>query len=413
VEADTLQSLGWVFWYQGIDYPAVNTTYYEQALDLYREIGNRRGEADVLYNLGVLCVGAGDLPAARSHYEQARGIYREIGYRSGEAAYLDAVTWVCWGEDDYAGAKASAERALAIYREVGSRPAQAEAQVKIGETRAAQGYYADGEACFGQALRIFRETGRRGPEGATLSNLGLIRFCQGDYAGARMFLERAGSLCRDYAAQWAESKRLAMLGLVLHAMGEDEAACDHAQQALENGPQRYHLGQGDSALVLGHALAGLGDRAGATAAYYQALDRYRQSGFLNPPMEAVAGLARLELAQGEPAQALIRVNEILGHLKAHTLDGTYEPFRIYWTCYRVLKAHDDGRAAEVLRTACRLLQERATRIEDDGLRRSFLEGVPAHRKLVREHHRLRSGGADPREQLDRWPQAQVQRPPQG
>jgi len=413
VEADTLQSLGWVFWYQGIDYPAVNTTYYEQALDLYREIGNRRGEADVLYNLGVLCVGAGDLPAARSHYEQARGIYREIGHRSGEAAYLDAVTWVCWGEDDYAGAKASAERALAIYREVGSRPAQAEAQVKIGETRAAQGYYADGEACFGQALSIFRETGRRGPEGATLSNLGLIRFCQGDYAAARMFLERAGSLCRDYAAQWAETKRLAMLGLVLHAMGEGEAACDHAQQALENGPQRYHLGQGDSALVLGHALAGLGDRAGATAAYHQALDRYRQSGFLNPPMEALAGLARVALAGGEPLQAMTHVNEILVHLQAHSLDGTYEPFRIYWTCYRVLQAHHDARAAEVLRTACALLQERAAGIEDDGLRCSFLENVPAHQWLIQEGQRLRAGGPDPQQEANQSPQSPMQHPVRG
>ncbi len=87
-----------------------------------------------------------------------------------------------------------------------------------------------------------------------------------------------------------------MLNLVRHAEGDDEAARDHTQQALENGPPRYHLGQGDSALVLGHALAGLGHRAGATAAYHQVLNRYRQSGFLNPPMEALAGLARVALA---------------------------------------------------------------------------------------------------------------------
>jgi hypothetical protein len=59
-------------------------------------------------------------------------------------------------------------------------------------------------------------------------------------------------------------------------------------------------------------------------------------------MEALAGLARLALAGGEPSQAMTHVNEILEHLRAHTLDGTYEPFRIYWTCYRVLKAHHDA-----------------------------------------------------------------------
>jgi tetratricopeptide (TPR) repeat protein len=179
-----------------------------------------------------------------------------------------------------------------------------------------------------------------------------------------------------------------VLNLVCHAEGDDEAARDHAQQALENGPPRYHLGRGDSALVLGYALAGLGDRAGAGAAYRQALDRHRQSGFLNPSMEALAGLARLALAGGEPSQAMVHVNEIPEHLETHVLDGTYEPFRIYWTCYRVLKATNDARAAEVLCTAYHLLQERAAGIEDDGLRRSLLEGVVAHRKLIYEGHRL-------------------------
>jgi tetratricopeptide (TPR) repeat protein len=188
-----------------------------------------------------------------------------------------------------------------------------------------------------------------------------------------------------------------VLSLVLHALGDDEAARDRAQQALENGPERYHLGQGDSALILGHALAGLGDWAGASAAYQQALSRYHQSGFRNPPTEALAGLASLELAVGQSAQALEHVEKILDHLRAHTLDGTYEPFRIYWTSCWVLKAHDDGRAPELLRTACRLLQERAAGIEDDDLRRSFLEGVPVHQWLIQEGQRLHARGPDPRE----------------
>jgi hypothetical protein len=121
-------------------------------------------------------------------------------------------------------------------------------------------------------------------------------------------------------------------------------------------------------------------------------------------MEALAGLTRLALAGGEPSQAMVYANEILEHLETHSLDGTYEPFRIYWTCYRVLKATNDARAAEVLRTACRLLQERAAGIEDDGLRRSFLEGVPAHWKLIHEGHRLRAGGPDPRAEPDQAPQ---------
>jgi tetratricopeptide (TPR) repeat protein len=279
------------------------------------------------------------------------------------------------------------QQALTTCREVGLRPWEGQVRDRMADTLAAQGHYAQAKTFERQALRIFRETGERGPEGASLSGLGLIRYYQGDYVGARALLEEAGPLCREFAARWAEGKRLAILSLVLHALGDHRAARDVALQALENGPQDYHLGQGDSALALGHALVGLGDVAGATAAYQQALQRYRQSGFLNPPMEALAGLARLELAGGESALALAHVEEILAHLQSHTLDGTYEPFRVYLTCVRVLQAHDDPRAAEVLRTAYALLQQRAAGIEDEHLRHSFLENVPAHHDLIQEAER--------------------------
>jgi hypothetical protein len=74
------------------------------------------------------------------------------------------------------------------------------------------------------------------------------------------------------------------------------------------------------------------------------------------------------------------------------LDGTFDPFRIRLTCYQVLRANDDDRAEEVLRTAHQLLQERAARIEDERLRRSFLEKVPWHRELVKEGERAGLGG---------------------
>jgi tetratricopeptide (TPR) repeat protein len=387
VEADSLSDLSWLLWFQSTGDLAVERAYRRKALAMYREIGDRRGEAQALNGLGTLYGGPGDLPAARSYTEQALAIHREIGNRGGEVEPLHFLAWTCWGEDDYAGATDCLEQALAVCREVGMRPWEGQVRGRMGDTLAAQGRYAQAETCERQALHIFRETGERGPEGGSLSGLGLFRYYQGDYAQARALLEEAWPLLRELGARWAAGRCLAILSLVVHALSDHKAARDIAQQSLEYGPDRYHLGQGNSALALGHALTGLGDKTGATAAYQQALDRYRQSGFLNPPMEALAGLARVALEQGDPAQALLHVEEILDHLKAHTLDGTYEPFRIYLTCYRVLKAHDDARATEVLRTAYTLLQERAAGIEDERLRRSFLENVPAHRDLIAEFER--------------------------
>ena len=56
--------------------------------------------------------------------------------------------------------------------------------------------------------------------------------------------------------------------------------------------------------------------------------------------------------------------------------------RIYSTCYRVLSANEDPRAGEILDAAYHQLQERAATIEDEDLRRSYLENVPHHREIT-------------------------------
>ncbi len=62
--------------------------YYEQALAIRREVGDRAGEATALTNLGDAFDGLGDPQRALELYEQALAIRREVGDRAGEAATL-------------------------------------------------------------------------------------------------------------------------------------------------------------------------------------------------------------------------------------------------------------------------------------------------------------------------------------
>ena len=135
---------------------------------------------------------------------------------------------------------------------------------------------------------------------------------------------------------------------------------------------------------LGHTLAALDHLTEAAKAYAQALDLRRGLGQAHLATEALAGLARVALAQDDPEQALAHVEEILSFLKGNTLDGTDEPLRVYLTCYRVLHTNQDPRAQVLLTTAHSLLQQHAAKIEDEALRRSFLENVPANREITRE-----------------------------
>ena len=51
-------------------------------------------------------------------------------------------------------------------------------------------------------------------------------------------------------------------------------------------------------------------------------------------------------------------------------------------------AAGDPRAGEILERAYRQIQSRADKIEDEALRRSYLENVAANREIVREWERV-------------------------
>jgi tetratricopeptide (TPR) repeat protein len=54
-------------------------TYYEQALAIAREIGDRHSEGGSLMDLASLADAQGRLEAARTYYEQALAIFEAIG----------------------------------------------------------------------------------------------------------------------------------------------------------------------------------------------------------------------------------------------------------------------------------------------------------------------------------------------
>jgi tetratricopeptide (TPR) repeat protein len=244
-----------------------------------------------------------------------------------------------------------------------------------------EGNYAQSSAYLEQTLGIARETGARGIESGALRIQGLTCFHLGDYAAARAYCEEALCILRETG--WSETPVVLALGWIAHRLGDNQTAREYGRQALHFAESHRTGRQALASMLLGQALAGLGQLTDAADAYRQALALQREMGQRHLIPEPLAGLARVALAQGDHTQALAHVGEILDHLGDHPgLGGTIEPLRVYLTCYQVLRAHDDPRAEEVLDVGYQLLQERADKIGDEDLRRSYLENVPYHRQIV-------------------------------
>lgn len=95
-------------------------TYYQQALVIGREVGDRRGEGVMLNNLGLVYKALGKQQEALSYFEQALVIGREVGDRGGEGTALWNVGALYFDQGHYDVALASWLLARGIFEEIQS-----------------------------------------------------------------------------------------------------------------------------------------------------------------------------------------------------------------------------------------------------------------------------------------------------
>ncbi len=152
--------------------PERSIGYLEQSLDRYRQAGDRRRQAVVLYKL-----------AARS--AQAVGNLD------------DARAWV--------------ERSLAIFDEVGSPQDEAHAHLEYGKILRRQGHNAQAEDVLQDAFSRLRRLGDLRCSVRALTALGITRVERDDHAGATEALRRSIELGRTLDE--AQTSRVAVAGM--------------------------------------------------------------------------------------------------------------------------------------------------------------------------------------------------------
>jgi predicted ATPase/class 3 adenylate cyclase len=118
-----LEGIGGVAYWQGDGVAAKK--YYGEALELAEAGGDPKAEADAQYNLSFAVMYATDRPTpdvSRSHALEALEIYRRIGDRAGEARTMWALSNVAWSSGQFTNdAVDYARRSLAAFRELDDR----------------------------------------------------------------------------------------------------------------------------------------------------------------------------------------------------------------------------------------------------------------------------------------------------
>lgn len=381
IQAESMYLLGTAMFRQG-EY-ALARDWGTQALALYRTLNATQGEAKTLIHLANILDDQGEYALATTYYQQALALQRELNDRVGESVVLFNLAIHYRNQDDFSGAMASYEQALQLCRTTGHQEYIGVVLSHLGMLYVDRGEYTAALAILTQALDHSRMIGDQMNEIQALDGLGLLHHYLGDYDRAANYYAQALDKCHSIGDQPGVQRLLGLSGLLAYHRGDLARATELLQQAFEVETEESRRHEAGSLLIyLGHVRVEQGQFVAAADAYGQALIILRAMCQHNQATEALAGLARVALAEGSPQTALFRVAEILHHLKAHSqLPGTDEPLRVYLTCYQVLQATNDARAPDILQAASTLLQARAVSIDDERLRRSFLENVAVHRAL--------------------------------
>lgn len=132
---------------------------YQAALSIYRAVGERLGQANVLRALGDLLQFQKDMEAALESYQAALSLYRAVGDRLGQANTLAAQGQVALINDEQTKAAELLDQALTIYRVIGDRYSVAAKIANYGWALRRVGRYSEARPYLQQAAELFAEMG--------------------------------------------------------------------------------------------------------------------------------------------------------------------------------------------------------------------------------------------------------------
>jgi len=324
-----------------------------------------------------------DYVAAQRYAQAGLTICQATGHVSGEVVCLTDLFDIARMRGDYPTARQECERALQLARHIGFRWGEAIALWNLGDALLLGGEYGLAAARLAEAAQLFHAIGQPPSECNAWVDQGRLQLYWGDVAAAAHALNNANTILQrlDYPA-WESYRWRLVQALLAHASGEQQQARTIAEQGVQMAAELFGRShQADALVVLGLVTEATGPDI-ALRAYQQALGHYHGLQLPHKAAEAHAGLARLALHQGDNALALRYAELLYSCIATLPHVGYDEPFRVYLSCYQVLAAHDDPRAAAILAHGRQLLFQYAARLPDAQRQRTFLTAVPLHRALA-------------------------------
>jgi tetratricopeptide (TPR) repeat protein len=206
--------------------------YFQRALAIAREVGDRLSEGNVQGNLGNLLAKT-DPSTAIEHYHECLRILYELdqGRAAGNTLNNLANAYVNLGQRQRAIEYYNI--ALSVAREVQDPVSEGAALSNLGNEYADEGLSNQAIDSFNQALAILEEAGDWRGQVATLCNLGNAYVDLPDIPGAIQLYQQALKISRGISDPSSICMSLSGLGHAYYKFGDNKLALDQHNQSLQ------------------------------------------------------------------------------------------------------------------------------------------------------------------------------------
>lgn len=386
---------------------------YKQAFDLYKEIGDERGEGEILGGLGLIYFNSEDFEKSLSYYRDALKVRVKIDDKqlTGNSLnsiggiylnylpdyvqalhFLDSAEIVRVETGDFVNlgrtihAKASAydklnmsDHALQCFKEsieinqkAGDRQRVAEAFLHIGDILTGTGNYSDALEDLEKALSIYSDLKEESKICEVLTHTGFIYSNMGDYNSALGKLSEALQISKEAADKNGVAGAYNNLGIVFKSAGRLDKAIEYFNNSLkiyeESGDQLNVI---SSLSNLGTVYFALNDFSKAADYHIRGLELSRKIRDKDNEAHCQLNLANDLLRMGKLEESMSNYEE--GLKIARSLDSPELTWKINAGMAEINKLRGEyEKAVELNDTALKFLSNIRSTLKDDKLKTSFM-----------------------------------------
>lgn len=212
--------------------------YYQEALRLYKDIGDERGEAEILGGLGLI-FSKSDLQKSMSYYVQALEIREKVDDRQLTGNSLNSIAVVYRNSGDFSQAIPYFDRAEMIRAEIGdlsnlrrTQSLKADTYLSLAEEQNNSGRYTESLQNLEKAMEIEKNLNSKAGEGKVLNQMGFVYSNLGDYGTAIEKISVAVKIMEEENDTSGLAGAYNHLGIVLQMSGRLEKALEYFNRSL-------------------------------------------------------------------------------------------------------------------------------------------------------------------------------------